>query len=134
MNRFRHFVPLSLAMTLLVGSVRAASPDPQKTRALLAVVKSEADIAARARALQQLALVATNEAVPALTALLADDKLGQYARDVLELMPDPIAGDALRAALGQLKGNALIGVVNSLGVRRDEKAVDALGRLATAGS
>lgn len=121
----------SLSLCLLTGAgIFAASPDPQKTRELVAVVQSNADLAERARALQQLALVASQDAIPALTALLADEKLGQYARDVLEGMPDPAAGAALRAALGRQKGKALIGVVNSLGVRRDAQAVEALGRLA----
>ena len=127
--------PLYVFLALVAGALgftaRAATPDPQQTRLLLAVVQSDAELAARARALQQLARVATKDAVPPLTTLLADDKLGQYARDVLEQMPDPAAGDALRAALGTVKGKALIGVVNSLGVRRDEKAVAALGVLAT---
>ena len=108
----------------------AASPDPAKTRQLVGVVQSSTDLGERARALQQLALVGSKEAVPALVGLLADAQLGQYARDVLEVMPDPAAGEALRAALGQLHGNALIGVVNSLGVRREVKAVDALARIA----
>jgi HEAT repeat protein len=128
-----HYVFLALAVGALDFTARAASPDPQQTRQLLAVVQSNADLAARARALQQLALVATKDAVTPLTGLLADEKLGQYARDVLEQMPDPAAGEALRAALGTLKGKALIGVVNSLGVRRDEKAVAALGTLASGG-
>lgn len=109
----------------------AASPDPGKTRQLLAVVQTSTDLAERARALQQLALVATPEAIPALAGLLDDAKLGQYARDGLEQMPDAAAGDALRAALGRSKGNALIGVVNSLGQRRDAGSVGALRRLAT---
>ncbi|MEO6246339.1 MAG: DUF1080 domain-containing protein, partial [Opitutaceae bacterium] len=61
--------------------------------------------------------------------LLADEHLGQYARDGLEQMPDARAGEALRAALGSLQGRALIGAVNSLGVRREAAAVEALGRL-----
>ncbi len=107
----------------------AASPDPVKTRQLIATAQSDTGLAERARALQQLALVATRDAVPGLTRLLADEKLGQYARDVLEAMPDAEAGDALRTALGQLQGKALVGVVNSLGLRRDVKAVDALVKL-----
>jgi HEAT repeat protein len=134
MKRFLSAVLLALASGSLLSPAQAASPDPQKTRELLAVVQSDADLAARARALQQLALVATRDAVPPLAQLLSDEKLGQYARDVLEQMPDPAAGEALRAALDQLQGNALIGVVNSLGMRRDERAVTALSRLATNGA
>ncbi len=108
----------------------AAGADAAKTRQLVRVVQSGADLAERARTLQQLALVGTPEAVPVVAALLADERLGQYARDVLEQMPDPAAADALRAALGTLQGRALIGVVNSLGMRRDVRAVAPLGRLA----
>ncbi len=124
------FILMGLAGVWMSGMAFAASPDPAKTRQLIGVVQSGADLAERARALQQLALVASPEAVPVLVGLLADEKLGQYARDVLEQMPDAAAGEALRAALGRLQGRALIGVVNSLGLRRDASAVGALGRLA----
>jgi len=120
----------TLAVLALAPLATAASPDPVKTRELMAVVQSGPELADRARALQQLAIVGSTEAVPVLAALLADEKLGQYARDALEQMPDPAAVAALRAALGQLQGRALVGVVNSLGVRRDAPAVEALGRLA----
>jgi HEAT repeat protein len=113
------------------GTLSAAEPvAPARTRELVAVVQS-GDLAARARALQQLAVVGSAEAVPVLAGLLADPQLGQYARDGLEQMPDAAAGAALRAALERLEGRFLIGVVNSLGVRRDVAAVPALGRLAT---
>ena len=39
------------------------------------------------------------------------------------------AADALRAALEKLKGNQLIGVINSIGKRRDAKASPALARM-----
>ncbi|WP_414660966.1 family 16 glycoside hydrolase [Horticoccus sp. 23ND18S-11] len=116
---------------LFVSRGAAASPDPAQTRQLLTVVTSAAPVAERARALQQLALVATPDAVPALAALLGDEQLGQYARDGLELIPGEAAAAALRAALGTLQGNALVGVVNSLGLKRDPGAVEALRRLGT---
>src|SRR5688500_12933253 len=125
-----HYLLLALLAGALSFTARAATPDRQQTAQLLTVVQSDAELAARARALQQLALVATKDAVPPLTPLLSDEKLGQYARDVLEQMPDSAAGDALRAALHTVKGKALIGVVNSIGVRRDEAAVVALQTLA----
>src|SRR5688572_26893394 len=125
-----HYVFLVAALWAIPLAAKAAAPDPEKTRQLLAIVQSEADLAVRARALQQLALVATKDAVPPISALLADDKLGQYARDVLEQMPDPAAATALRTALGQLKGKALIGVINSLGIRGDEGSVAPLSGLA----
>jgi HEAT repeat protein len=133
----KHVLLLSIfgiAAGVLAPAVQAASPDPQKTRELLAIVQSQSDLAARARALQQLTLVATKDAIPVVTPMLGDEKLGQYARDVLEVMPDPAAGDALRAALQSLQGKSLVGIVNSLGMRRDGKAVDALARLTREGA
>ncbi|MBM4087162.1 MAG: hypothetical protein FJ272_20420, partial [Planctomycetes bacterium] len=64
-----------------------------------------------------------------LAGLLADEPLSHIARYALESMPDPSVDDALRTALGQLKGKPLIGVINSVGERRDDKAVDALATL-----
>lgn len=83
----------------------------------------------KAIACKRLAVIGTKEAVPALAALLGDDRASDYARDALESMPDPSADDALRAALPKLKGLLLIGVINSLRRRRDLKAVEPLGKL-----
>lgn len=69
------------------------------------------------------------EAVPALAALLDDEHLSVYARYGLEPISDPAAGEAFRGALTKLKGDRLIGVVNSLGKRRDEKAAPALVKM-----
>lgn len=66
------------------------------------------------------------EAVPALAPLLADEHLAAWARIPLEVMPGSAADDALRDAAGKLYGNLLVGVINSIGVRRDVKAVDLL--------
>jgi HEAT repeat protein len=44
----------------------------------------------------------------------------------LQAIPDPAAEDALRQALSNLQGRLLIGVINSIAVRRDAKAVDGL--------
>jgi len=65
-------------------------------------------------------------AVPALAALLADEKLAHMARYALEPIPGPEVDAILRKALGQLKGRLLVGVIGSIGVRRDAQAVGAL--------
>lgn len=83
----------------------------------------------KAKACMRLGELAAKEAVPTLSALLADEHLSVYARYGLEPIADPSAGDALRAALTKLKGNQLIGVVNSLGKRRDEKSGPALAKM-----
>jgi HEAT repeat protein len=83
----------------------------------------------KAKAGQFIAPIATKEAVPALAALLADEKLAFYGRYGLETIPDPSVDDALRAALPKLKGNLQVGVIHSIRQRKDPKAVDALTKL-----
>ncbi|MCS7316330.1 MAG: HEAT repeat domain-containing protein, partial [Bryobacteraceae bacterium] len=83
----------------------------------------------KAKACQRLAAIGGKEAVPALAPLLTDPQLSHYARFGLEPNPEPAAGEALRGALRKVQGPLLVGVINSLGARRDERAVEALGRL-----
>ena len=83
----------------------------------------------KAKACQRIGELGAKEAVPALAALLGHEHLAVYARYGLEPIADPSALDALRAAMSKLKGNLLIGVINSLGKRRDAKAGPALGKL-----
>lgn len=80
-------------------------------------------------ACRRLALVGTKNAVPALAALLADAKLAHYARFALGPIPDAAVDEALRAQLGKLKGRLLVGVINTIGQRRDERAIGPLGKL-----
>ena len=75
---------------------------------------------------KKLAIWGTAKAVPSLAALLPDPELTSWARIALEAIPDPAAGAALRAAMEKTTGRTLIGVINSIGVRRDAKAVDGL--------
>ncbi len=84
---------------------------------------------AKAKACQRLAVVGTKDAVPALVALLNDRHLGEYARYALEPIPDSSVDKALRTALAKLKGRAQVGVINSIGCRKDVRAVDALAKL-----
>ena len=83
----------------------------------------------KAKACQRIGELGAKEAVPALAALLPDPHLGAYARYGLEPIVDGSADDALRAALPKLKGTQLIGVINSIGKRRDAKASPALARM-----
>ncbi len=101
-------------------------PEPE----LIGILRDpQATLFAKAKACQRLAVIGTKEAVPALAALLDDAKLAHYGRFGLEPMPDREAGKALRDALGKLDGPLLVGVINSIGQRRDAKAVGELARL-----
>ena len=129
MKPFYFVILMAVGAPALTAATAPGAPNAQKTRELLATIESSDDIAVRAHALQQLSLVATAEAAPRMATLLSDEKLGQYARDVLEGISDPAAGEVLRAAIPRLQGRALVGAINSLGVRRDERAVDLLAKL-----
>lgn len=125
MNQLRFsLIPLLAFLT----SITQASPAWDEATAL-AVLASDTE--QKARACQVLAVVGGPEAVPALAELLDDNHLASYARTALEVIEDPSAGEALRAALTTLEGRLLAGVVTSIGVRGDETAVPALQELAS---
>jgi len=98
----------------------------QQVDKLIAVLKSDAPHKEKADACRLLAIVGTKDAIEPLAALLGDEKLSHMARYGLEPIPDPAVDDALRDALGRLKGRPLVGVIGSIGVRRDAKAVQPL--------
>ena len=100
----------------------------EKERQLIGVLESNAPAKDKAIPCKQLAIYGSKAAVPALAALLPDKELASWARIALEAIPGPAADEALRDAVGKLKGRLLIGVINSIGVRRDARAVDALAQ------
>ncbi len=102
-------------------------PREQEERQLLAILQS-ADKSEHAKvvACHRLAVFGTEAAVPTLAALLTDPKLSDMARYALEPMAYPAAAAALRDALGKVQGVLLIGVINSIGARRDREATPAL--------
>ncbi|MEO2016358.1 MAG: HEAT repeat domain-containing protein [Fuerstiella sp.] len=93
---------------------------------LLAVLNSDAELFDKAKACQRLAIIGTSKSVPVVAKLLADPKLSHYARFALESNPSSEVDQAFRQALSELKGRQLVGVINSVAVRKDTKAVDAL--------
>lgn len=120
---------LVLALLLPAAPAVAQAPAEGPEAQLIAVLTSGATPDEKADACRQLAQVGTARSVPALAALLADERLGHMARYGLEPIPGPEADAALRNALGQAKGLQLVGVVASLGVRRDAQSVPALATL-----
>jgi HEAT repeat protein len=96
---------------------------------LISVLKSDASRKEKADACLLLARVGTRECVPVLVALLGDEDLSHMARYALEPIPDRLVDESLRNALERLKGRPLVGVIGSIGVRRDAGAVGALAGL-----
>jgi len=117
---------VSAVCSMAAGRAPAAAAGNQGPGAeskLIAVLKSNAPPQDKAITCKQLAIYGSPAAVPALAALLPDKELSSWARIALEAIPGPAADDALRAAMDKVQGRLLVGVINSIGVRRDAKAV-----------
>jgi type 1 glutamine amidotransferase/HEAT repeat protein len=117
-----HFLELEI-----VRSATDAQKKAQMAERLGAILaEPKATQAAKVWCCQQLLLVGTEAQVPILVKMLDDEKTVEMARFTLEGIPGEASLAALRACLGKLWGKALVGAINSLGIRRDAKAVPAL--------
>ena len=106
---------------------KADQAKPEDEQALIAVLQSaDADWQAKHEACRALRMVGTESSIPALAALLNDPQLSHPARYALENMPFPAVNEALRAALENAQGEAKLGILASLGARRDAEAVPLL--------
>ena len=125
----RFTTPFSLLASLVAGMLTTAgmaaetSPAADQEAQFIAVLTSNAAPQDKAITCKRLAICGTKASVPALAALLADEQLASWARIGLEAIPDPAVDAALRDAAAKLQGKLQIGVINSIGVRRDEMAV-----------
>jgi HEAT repeat protein len=102
------------------------APSPKKEQDLIGVLHSDAPKAKKADACKDLSVYGSEKAVPELAKLLADEQLASWARIALEAIPGPAASDALRKSVDSLHGLLLVGVINSIGVRRDAQSVNVL--------
>jgi HEAT repeat protein len=126
--------PLLVAALVFSCAATSFAKTPQPTTAdqvkkLVAVLKSNASQKEKSDACRELARIGNKEAVAPLAALLPDEKLSHMARYGLETIPDSSVDKALRDAAGKLQGRPLVGVIGSIGVRRDTKAVKILTKL-----
>lgn len=119
-NALMTFVLAGLLALAVAAPAVAQDTDP------IAVLKSDASLKEKSDACRTLSIHGGQEAVPVLAPLLVDDKLSHMARYALEPMPFSEAGEALRDALGKTSGRLKVGMVHSLGMRKDEQAVPAL--------
>ena len=131
MFKSRIHIILVIAL-LLAGAVRLPAqtvPAKSDEGKLIAVLRSDASHKEKVDACRGLALIGTKKSIAPLAALLGDEKLSHMARYALEPIKDPAVDVAFRDALGTLKGKPLIGVIGSVGVRRDAKAVKLLASI-----
>ena len=96
---------------------------------LIKIIKSNAPRAAKDKACRELQVIGTEACIDALAVLLVDETYSHMARYALEPMPYPKVGKTLRDALGKTKGVTKIGIITSLGFRKDAEAVGQLVKL-----
>lgn len=117
-------------LVLVEQAVLEATADPRQAAdaelRLLTVLQSDAPIETKRFLCRQLYLVGSETSAPILGRLLSDPQLAHLARAALEAIPSFSAGAALRQALPTLRGDLLVGAINSLGERRDPASVPAL--------
>lgn len=112
--------------------LRQPSPDTRKEleAGLVRLLERSASYEAREFACTQLGMIGSKAALPALTFLLRDEETAGIACLALTTYPPGKADDILRTALPSSKNNARLQIINTLGDRRDAKAVKPLAQLA----
>ena len=110
----------------------AATPDALAAieKKLIPVLLSDkAGYPAKQAVCRMLRRMGSKQSVPALSALLADKQLSHMARFALTGMGCPEAGTALKEALAKTSGDLKIGLIDSVGRRRNPADVPALAKL-----
>ncbi len=126
-NTYSSTICIALTVVLCLAAAVPAYGISEKEKQLLAVLTSDdSPRADKAITCKRLAIYGSEASVPALAKLLSDKELASWARTALEVIPGEKADKALRDAMEKLEGRLLIGVINSIAVRRDEKAVKGL--------
>ena len=95
------------------------------------ILSSDATFLCKEFICRQLYIVGTDVSVPVLANMLTDEKTSDMARYALENNPSSMVGKAFLDALKTTQGKTLIGMINSLGKRRDGMSVEALKNLST---
>jgi type 1 glutamine amidotransferase len=122
-----------LALTEVSEIIKKAQGDKSQLakieKALLGVLDSDATRAGKQFVCRELSIIGTEQSVPTLAKMLTGEETSDMARYALERIPGSAVDEALRGALRKARGNARIGIINSLGQRRDEGSVKVLSRI-----
>jgi len=122
-----------LGLLLVFGANLLKAQDlatTQDVSQLVAALKNPASTDhEKAVACERLAVLGGEDAVAVLKEMLLDPKFSHYARYALEPIPSPAVDQALREALIKAEGSVRLGILNSLGNRRDESAISIIAPL-----
>ena len=122
-------------LTLLIFSIlfvptpRAFAADEGTEAKWIAVLDSGAGWEEKQQACRELRVVGTVRSLPELSALLTDPQLSGYARFAMEAMGYPEVDALLHDALSKTTGPQQVGIVITMGARRDATAAPLLAPL-----
>jgi hypothetical protein len=121
------------------AAVAACVPNPAARKLveekLVAVLKFGCSTVAGTYCCSQLRLAGSERCIAAVEPFLMDPEMQAAARDTLEALPGKAPGKALMKSLDQVlgkpgrEGSLAVGLINSLGVRREEASVAKLSAL-----
>ncbi len=116
----------------LAQYVQKASPAQRREieQKFAVFLKSDATPGGKDFVCKQLSIMGSEASVPALLGILGDPKTADIGRYALERIPGAAVDRALREALPNSSGKARVGILNTIGVRRDAAAVSALRAIA----
>ncbi|MGC8887154.1 MAG: HEAT repeat domain-containing protein [Verrucomicrobiia bacterium] len=118
-----------VGLALICPGICAEVNKKGEQKKLLDIIQTSTNLHEKVVACKRLAVIGDQESIPALSKLLEDPQMHHMARFALEPNPSPLVDEVFRSALGKLQGKLLIGVINSIGVRRDAAATPQLVNL-----
>ncbi|MBW8001967.1 MAG: hypothetical protein FVQ80_08070 [Planctomycetes bacterium] len=101
----------------------------QVERKFIAVLRSEASFEAKQFICQKLSEIGTEDSVDVLAGMLTEEKTSNIARFALERIEGARVDEALRGALKRASGETKVGIIATLGRRRDINSVTEFGKL-----
>jgi len=121
-------------LTYLADFIRKAYPHVKlrkevEQKLVGALMNNNTTFAAKQFICRQLRLIGSDISVPVLANMLIDDKTSDIARYALEPIEGALVSQTLLDAVDKTSGKTKTGIINSIGVRADLKAVDKLSGL-----
>ncbi len=121
--------PLTAFAELVRSSIDSREDKKLIEKGMLDFLESDATFSGKQFICKQLSIIGTEEAVPTLALMLLKKETSDIARYALERIPGRRVDKALRDALSKTKGKVKVGIINTLGQRKDERSVRAFGKL-----
>ncbi|MBN2089964.1 HEAT repeat domain-containing protein [candidate division KSB1 bacterium] len=117
----------------IADSVKSALQSVEELKqielSMIKFLESDATYASKQFVCKHLSIMGTEDAVPVLSKMLVEENNSDIARYALERIPGEKVDKALQKALSKTDGKVKIGIINTIGERKDVNAVKALSKL-----